>query len=87
MNDRNSRRLEFLTDQIEVMAGSPSEVRSKLLTRDAAGSSWYHQRRLEVTKRTFAPEGFTVDQLIGGQRSGDVTVRGKVIATFDVKGE
>ena len=83
MNGPNAERLRKLTEEISLIPGEPSAVRLKLLTPDEKGNSIYFYLKLEAYSPTLAPEGFTVDELIGGKRNGEITARGRVVSKFN----
>lgn len=84
MNSRHAQRLARLAAVISTFEGPPEEVRAQLLAPDRSGTTVFQKLVSEARPERTSPDGFTVDQLMGVRRDGDVTSHGKPIGVTDV---
>lgn len=79
MNGHHAARLAELTQMLGQMGGTPTEVRASLLAPDERGRTPFQRLIVGSNITPDRPEGFRPEQLLGGRRTGDVTVMGEIV--------
>lgn len=80
MNSKHARRLADLTAFVAQFDRTPTEVRAHLFAPDERGRTLF-QALVQQTSPTDGPNDFSVEQLMGVRREGDVTSHGEFVGS------
>lgn len=75
----NFESVRQLSSELEMAGDTTSDIRAAATSVGPDGTSLLDRFARNVRLRNQRPEGFSVDQLVGALRSGDVTVQGKLV--------